>query len=74
MKITMIRGKLGSNDGVTTKYYEEGETYDVSDALGACFIDEKVANPTTEEKLAAKAVVDAPENKAIAAAPKNKAH
>jgi hypothetical protein len=73
MKITMIRGKLGSNDGATTKFYEEGETYEVSEALGQCFLEEKVAEEVSEESVSGKAVSATPKNKAVAAAPENKA-
>jgi hypothetical protein len=68
MKIKMLRSKMGSNDGHSTHYYEEGQEYDVSEALGQSFLDEKLAEIVAEAKAEA-----APENKAIAKAPKNKA-
>jgi hypothetical protein len=68
MKIKMLRSKMGSNDGHSTHYYQEGEEYDVSDALAESFIGERLA-----EAVAAGKADAAPENKAIAKAPKNKA-
>ncbi len=38
MKVQMVRNKLGSNDGVTTQMYIEGDAYEVSEALGAVFL------------------------------------
>lgn len=43
MKIIMLRSKMGSNDGATTKMYDAGEEYEVSEALGLSFIEDKVA-------------------------------
>lgn len=47
MKIKMLRSKMGSEDGYNTRYYEEGEEYDVSDALAKSFIGENLAEPAT---------------------------
>ena len=68
MKIKMLRSRMGSNDGATTKLYQEGESYDVSDALAESFIADKVAEMDDSEKAEAE-----PENKALPKAPKNKA-
>ena len=38
MKIEMLRSENGSNDGLTTRRYEHGRTYNVSDELGSAFI------------------------------------
>ncbi|MBZ9674547.1 hypothetical protein [Mesorhizobium sp. ES1-1] len=65
----MLRSKLGSNDGATVQMYDEGETYEVSEALGTCFLAEKDAKLVEGEK----AVAAAPANKAIGKAPANKA-
>lgn len=69
MKIKMLRSRLGSNDGHTTKHYDQGEEYEVSESLGKAFLDEKDCVLLEGEK----AVAAAPENKAIGKAPKNKA-
>ena len=50
MKIVMLRSKMGSNDGVTTKLYEEGQEYDVSETLAESFIGENLAEPVKEKK------------------------
>lgn len=67
MKIKMLRNKLGSNDGITTRMYIEGEEYEVSEALAESFIGEGLAEVVGEK--AEKPV----ENKAIDKAPKDKA-
>lgn len=51
MKIKMLRSKMGSNDGHSTHYYEEGEVYDVSDALAESFIGEKLAEAVAEKPV-----------------------
>ena len=68
MKIKMLRSKMGSNDGYSTHYYQEGEEYDVSDALAESFFAEKLAEAMPDSKADT-----APDNKAIAKAPKNRA-
>jgi hypothetical protein len=67
MKIKMLRSKMGSNDGITTRMYLEGEEYEVSEALGESFVGEQLAEVIDEK--AEKPV----ENKAVEKAPKDKA-
>jgi hypothetical protein len=43
VKVKMLRNKMGSNDGVTTQMYLEGEEYEVSETLAKSFIDENLA-------------------------------
>ena len=68
MKIKMLRSKLGSNDGISTKLYQVDEEHDVSDALGEVFIKEGVA----ELGASGEKADTAPKNKAVAKAPENK--
>lgn len=69
MKIKMLRSKMGSNDGITTKMYEEGQEYEVSESLAESFLGENLAEVVEGEEKADKPV----ENKAVAKAPKDKA-
>lgn len=69
VQVRMLRNKLGSNDGYTTKHYDKDETYEVSEALADMFVGEKVAELVVGEKSKG----DAPENKAKKGAPENKA-
>ncbi|CUW85697.1 hypothetical protein AGR2A_Cc100231 [Agrobacterium genomosp. 2 str. CFBP 5494] len=57
MKVKMLTGKLGSNDGVTTKFYEKDETYEVSEALGNAFIEEKVAEKAGDDATTVEPIV-----------------
>lgn len=55
----MLRNKMGSNDGVTTKMYDEGETYEVSEDLGALFLRDKDAKEASDDAaVTAPAYVD----------------
>jgi hypothetical protein len=49
MIIKMLRDKMGSNDGFTTKLYKEGEVHEVSEALAEAFFAEKLAEPLAEK-------------------------
>lgn len=55
-KVLMLRDKMGSNDGATTKLYQKDETYDVSVELAEIFIRDKDAEAASED-----ATVTAPE-------------
>jgi len=70
--VKMLTSKLGSNDGLTTKHYEKGEVYEVSETLAASFIAEKAAE-AAEAPAGEKSDKKAPANKAEKAAPANKA-
>lgn len=77
VKIEMLRNKLGSNDGVTVRHYEKGQTYEVSAELAKVFSAEKDAVLITDELPPSmaddeKAEPEAPKNKAEKVA-KNKA-
>lgn len=50
VKVLMLRNKMGSNDGTTTRLYNEGEEYEVSEALAASFIGEKLAELVEGQK------------------------
>lgn len=50
MQIKMKRTAPGSNDGATVQEYREGETYTVSDMLGAEFVRAKWADEVADEK------------------------
>ncbi|WP_442577861.1 hypothetical protein ACSBOB_20150 [Mesorhizobium sp. ASY16-5R] len=50
MKVLMLRDKLASEDGVTTKLFATGETYDIGDTLGEGFIAEGLAETVTDIK------------------------
>lgn len=64
--IKMLKTAKGASEGHTIATYLEGEEYEVSETLAACFEEEKVA-----ERIEQKAE-KAPKNKAEKA-PKNKA-
>jgi hypothetical protein len=51
MKVQMLRNKMGSNDGVTTKMYNEGETYEVSEDLGTLFLRDKDAEIVSDDAV-----------------------
>lgn len=43
MEISMLRNKMVTEDGVTTRYLEAGETYTLDDKIGNLLIDEGIA-------------------------------
>jgi len=52
MKVTMLTDAPGSPDGVTVFDYANGETYEVTDALGEVFIAHGLAEETDEDTTA----------------------
>lgn len=73
MKIVMTKTMEGSPNGLVVMTYDQGETYDVSEALGEVFVELGAAKPVPRES-AAKPKMDSPsyENKAVKP-PANKA-
>lgn len=57
MKLLMLRSKLGSNDGATTKMYEKGKTYEVSEYLGEIFLRDGDAEVADESAKVAQATL-----------------
>ncbi len=65
----MLSTRLGSADGIATRRYLAGETYEVPPSLARVFLGEGWAVRGVERKDAGAA----PRNKALAGAPRNKA-
>ncbi|HJY21667.1 MAG TPA: hypothetical protein VJ279_02210 [Hanamia sp.] len=72
MKILMLNNAVGMADGIHSKEYKQGETYELPDNLANSFIVMQVAKLVDDEVIEEKAVPDAPKNKAKVKAPKNK--
>ncbi len=74
----MLSTRLGSADGIATRRYLAGETYEVPPSLARVFLGEGWAERGVERKDAGaaprnKALARAPHNKALARAPHDKA-
>lgn len=68
LKVKMLKTTPGSPDGIRVQRYDEGEVYDLSDALAKAFVDhmnvaEYVVVGRRDSVPAAKMVKAAPENK-----------
>ena len=59
MKINMLENAKGCDDGIHSKEYEAGQSYDVSESLANNFVEMKVAEIVGEKSKAAH------ENKAL---------
>ncbi len=48
MRVVMTKSMPGSEDGVHVQRYQEGETYDLGEALARSFVGSKCARPAPE--------------------------
>ena len=67
MKLKVIKEFRGSHDGVNSRVYYAGETYDIGQELAEVALREGWAVAPAPEKMA-----DAPQNKMHKGAPQNK--
>lgn len=65
MNIVMLKTTNGCNDGIISKTYEEGKSYEVSESLGKCFLEMNVAEEEQKNNERKSLDSDDYQNKAV---------